>query len=355
MHKPTTSLKLKKEIKIAGAGPSGLTAAIILAKNGYDVTVYEQRSKIGDRFNDDFQGLENWSRDEDVLNEIKSSGVEIDWWCKPFSKGVLYDPNFRPITVNSKRPLFYLVRRGNKHPKSLDLALYEQAKNNGVGFIFNKRVDPASVNIMAGGPTGSPKAVAAGITFKTDREDLACVILNENLAPSGYVYFLIAGGQATLATVLFKDFSSVKDYLNASKKSVGDLFGVQMFPEEHAWGGYGSFGIPSSGYTSGALLVGEAAGFQDFLFGFGIRNAMISAKLAAASIIEDRDYDTLWKHRLLPNLKASVVNRVVYHKLGNTAKSALWRFAGGSDKPEQFMKWLYNFSVVHRAIYPFVK
>ena len=50
-----------KEIKILGAGLSGLTAAINLAKEGYRVDVYEKNKDVGMRFHGDIQGLENWS------------------------------------------------------------------------------------------------------------------------------------------------------------------------------------------------------------------------------------------------------------------------------------------------------
>ncbi len=46
--------------KIIGAGLSGLTAAINLAKAGYKVDVYEENKDSGLRFNGDLQGLENW-------------------------------------------------------------------------------------------------------------------------------------------------------------------------------------------------------------------------------------------------------------------------------------------------------
>ncbi len=49
-----------RTIKIAGAGISGLTAAIVLARAGYRVKVYERMNEVGKRFNGDFQGLMNW-------------------------------------------------------------------------------------------------------------------------------------------------------------------------------------------------------------------------------------------------------------------------------------------------------
>ena len=45
--------------------------------------------------------------------------------------------------------------------------------------------------------------------------------------------------------------------------------------------------------TSGALKVGEAGGFQDPIAGYGIRYAIITGSLAARSLIENADYQSL--------------------------------------------------------------
>ncbi len=37
----------KKPVAVIGAGPAGLTVAIILAQHGYKVTIFEQQDKIG--------------------------------------------------------------------------------------------------------------------------------------------------------------------------------------------------------------------------------------------------------------------------------------------------------------------
>ena len=44
-----------ENIKIAGAGPAGLTAAINLAKAGYQVEVFEKNHDTGVRFHGDLQ------------------------------------------------------------------------------------------------------------------------------------------------------------------------------------------------------------------------------------------------------------------------------------------------------------
>jgi len=57
--------------EIAGAGPAGLTAAIVLAQAGKRVIVHEAKASVGNRFGGDFQGLENWTTHDDVLAVMK--------------------------------------------------------------------------------------------------------------------------------------------------------------------------------------------------------------------------------------------------------------------------------------------
>ncbi len=59
-------------VHIVGAGPASLVAAINLARARHEVIVHEQKSDVGLRFQGDFQGLENWSTEEDVLGIFPS-------------------------------------------------------------------------------------------------------------------------------------------------------------------------------------------------------------------------------------------------------------------------------------------
>ena len=61
--------------------------------------------------------------------------------------------------------------------------------------------DPMEIDVDATGPRGRPFAVARGVTFSTGSADTIAAFLDERLAPGGYAYFLVASGQATLATV----------------------------------------------------------------------------------------------------------------------------------------------------------
>lgn len=99
-------------IQIAGAGPAGLAAAIVLARAGRQVVVHEAQRKVGSRFGRDFQGLENWSTAEDVLNILQAQGLDIGFTVQPCCNGTVFDPWGNAYAIHSELPIFYMVERG---------------------------------------------------------------------------------------------------------------------------------------------------------------------------------------------------------------------------------------------------
>ncbi|MFM9888601.1 MAG: NAD(P)/FAD-dependent oxidoreductase [Burkholderiales bacterium] len=343
----------KVTIDIAGAGPAGLAAAIVLARHGLPVRVLERSHCVGSRFNDDLQGLENWSDACDIHQEFRGLGIEPTWWYRAASGGELFDASLRGTAVRSSRPLFYFVRRGAVFAESLDNALLRQARELGVEVRFRHKAEPAAVRIHAGGPTGRPMAVVRGMTFRTDQPDMACTILSDRLAPKGYAYFLVADGQATLATVLLSRFLESNACLGETVRAVQHLYGVRVPNHAPRWGGYASFRIPKSAIRGGTCLAGEAAGFQDALFGFGLRSAIVSGALAALSLIKGDDYDEAWRARLLPQLKASQVNRILYNRVP-FAPGMFWHLMRAVTGGDRVLHHLYRGTLAHRLASPLV-
>jgi flavin-dependent dehydrogenase len=76
-----------RPVEIVGAGPAGLVAALTLARNGYRAVVHELRPDVGHRFHGDFQGLENWSTKEDVIDLLGRMGIKINFPCHPYTGG----------------------------------------------------------------------------------------------------------------------------------------------------------------------------------------------------------------------------------------------------------------------------
>lgn len=337
-----------RTITIVGAGPAGLTAAINLAQSGYLVNVHEQHEDVGMRFNEDFQGLENWSSDENVLDTLQAMCVKPDFYCRPVHTGSIYGPHTR-AHIRSPNPFFYLVRRG-RSLDSLDDSLKKQALNAGVQIKFNSYLLGHEADIVATGPKRA-WAIAVGILFETNLQDTAAVLMHDAFAPQGYSYLLVAEGRATLAATLFGGFRMGKVCLERSINRFKDLFGLEVKNPRH-FGGYANFSMPVSATTDSRLYVGEAAGFQDCLFGFGIRYAMTSGYLAARSIIEGVDYDTLWACKFGHQLRTSLVNRFLFELFGHAGYDFLVRRTGSSRSPCKFWKKIYNISFCRMMLYP---
>jgi 2-polyprenyl-6-methoxyphenol hydroxylase-like FAD-dependent oxidoreductase len=336
-----------KVIEIAGAGPAGLAAAIALARRGFAVRVFERRLVAGSRFNDDFQGLENWSSATGCIDELQALGVEPNWWSRPFSSADFFGPGLRHAKVRALQPLFHCIRRGPLHPDSLDNALRRQAHELGVEIRWGCRMEPADVQIFAGGPGGRPMGIARGLTFALEHPELSCTIVSDALAGNGYVYFIVADGQATLATVLVGRFAGAAARLRLAVQTVERLYGIRVPSTARQWTGSGRFFVPDNCRRGQTLLIGEAAGIQDAFLGFGLRAAMLSGALAARAIAEGLDYDSLWRQRLLPFMEASRVNRAVFDRVG-AAKSLIWVAARLMPDGDRLLRSGYALSHVHR-------
>lgn len=297
-------------ITIAGAGPAGLAAAIVLARSGRAVELREWHDRVGARFHDDFQGIENWSDATDVMGELAAAGIAADFDHRGFREGRIIDQTGRVHTVGSERPVFYLVRRGSG-PGTLDTALLAQARAAGATVTFGTRVDRLEgPGILATGPRRAD-VIANGILFDTDHPDAAWLALGADVAPGGYAYLLIAGGRGTLATCMFRDFGRRETCLENARAMFQRAAGI--VPENRRrFGGFGSWRLPPSYTAAGLPLAGERAGFQDALAGFGIRHAIRSGVLAAQSLIDGCDYDTACRRQLAPAVARSALNRRLY-------------------------------------------
>ena len=302
------------EIEIVGAGPAGLACAIVLARAGRRVTVREWHGDVGHRFHDDFQGLENWTDPRDVLDELAEAGIAADFDYHGVREGIVFDGRARPHAVQGARPLFYLLRRG-RAAGTLDRTLLDQARAAGAEVRFNDRVKTTSGNmVLAGGPRRAD-IIAVGHVFHTDMADGAWLALDETLAPKGYAYLLVQGGRGTVASCLFKGFRDHAGYLAATVEYFTRHAGLTM-RDPRPFGGFGNMRLARTAMQGGCPVIGEHAGFQDALAGFGLRYAMRSGKLAAESLLNGTDYTRVWRQQLLADMRAGVVNRFMFNMTG---------------------------------------
>ncbi len=302
-------------IEIAGAGPAGLAAAITLAKAGREVVVHETQKEVGHRFGGDFQGIENWTTQKDALSVLSKLGITTEFDAMPCRNGTVFDPRDKRYEIKSDEVLFYIVERG-PGPGSLDSALLKQAQSLGVEVRFNSRLrHMAGAGILAAGPRAAD-AIAVGYHFETDMADGYWAICDDQLAPEGYAYLLVMNGKGTVKSCMFSDFKQEKRYVERTLEAFQRLVGLEMKNPQHH-GGSGNFRIPESAYSGSHPLVGEQAGFQDTLWGFGMRLAISSGVLAAQSLLTGENYDTLWQRELKPQMETAVVNRALFSLAGS--------------------------------------
>lgn len=343
---------------ISGAGPAGLVAALTIAKAGGRAVVYERQTDVGARFHGDFQGLENWTTSGDVLEELSAMGIKPGFEAAPFQEGNLYDADGREFRFRSPDPLFYLVRRGTE-ANTLDQSLKAQAIASGVEIRFGEAAHHLPEGgIVAEGPRAAD-VIAVGYTFETDMADGAFAAFSDSLAPKGYSYALIWNGHGTVASCMFDDFHKEKNYLGATVDFFRRKVGLKM-NQPRRFGGMGGYGCPRTARNENILLAGEAAGFQDALWGFGMRYAMVSGHLAARALIENQtaSYDQHWRRRIGGFLRSSMVNRYLFERLGNGGYAALIQRMSLTHNVREWLRSHYAprlwkrllFPLAHRAI-----
>lgn len=339
-------------IRILGAGPSGLAAALTLARAGRPVEVFEKRSDCGMRFGGDLQGIENWSRDEDAADELASYGLPADFHFAPFRAGTQTNGR-RADHFTFSRPAFYLVKRG-RAPDTLDQALKRAALDAGVQIRFGQSRSPSSVDIDAGGPVGRrPFAVDTGIVFETDAPDQAVALLNDEAGVKGYGYLLVTEGYGCCCVMSFDDFPGVHDGFAWARRRLIDERGISVRNPRRV-GGLGHFSAEPGWQRGATLRVGEAAGLQDFLWGFGIRLALRSGVLAARALLDGGDYVAAADAEFTPVRRAGIVNRYLWER-GRFADYAPVMAALRWRGPEAALRWLHRPGRVQDLLWPLAR
>ena len=236
---------------------------------------------------------------------------------------------------------------------ALDAALKTQALVKEVDIRFNAPVQHLPEGgIVAQGPHGSD-VISMGYVFDTDARDGAYAVLSDELAPMGYADLLITRGRGTLASCMYADFHHERTYLERTVEFFRTHVGFDM-RNAHRFGGTGKFSLPRTARRGNLLFVGEAAGFQDALWGFGMRNAMVSGGLAVQALLADAPdrYDALWRARLGGLMRTGIVNRYLMQRFGARAYRMLARRLDRAVDPRAWIGRTYRSSWCSRALHP---
>lgn len=340
-----------QEIVIAGAGVAGLTAAINLHRAGRRVRVLDKDTASGARRAPDWDAVENWTSVEDFPAFLARIGVEGERFQsvghRCFS---VIDPYGLRHDIETPRPFFHLVKRG-AHVGGLERGLQEQAEAMGIPIAYGCPCPRGEADIWAGGTSGQgTRIVSVGLTFHTDHPDWVCGIVDRTIAPRAYAYLVVIGGEGTLAVVLTEARREANQYLDRAVEVFHRHTDLHIRDPRRSGGSGGD--LTAFWHSNTDFVIGEAAGFQDFLWGFGIRHALLSGYLAAHALIEGADWHATAAAQIHPLVRASIVNRWLYDRLPNRGYAALIRrFARDPDLNALVGRW-YHPRRIHRVLWP---
>jgi flavin-dependent dehydrogenase len=329
-----------RPVRIAGAGPSGLAAAIALARAGLAVEVHEAKEDVGARFIGDLQVIENNSEAEQIPDLLRRVGIETDFYFRPATWAALHDSRGRKTEVRSRVPYGYFVRRGSAEG-SLDVGLLRQARQLGAEVRFRSRLDPSDADVVATGPA-VPDGLAKEITFETDAAEVVDVYFDHRRSPGGYSYLFVMDGVATFGCAVVAGFENIDAYFERSLAAARKIRPIDTSRRLRTGYSYMNFHIKDAATLNGARYVGEAGGFQDYLFGLGMRYALTTGHLAARSIIEERDFDALWRAEFPRKAETSLANRFLYELAGNAGLGAFVRLASLVPDFRSYLRWWHR-------------
>jgi flavin-dependent dehydrogenase len=339
-------------VKILGAGPAGLSAAINLARNGYDVDVFEKNHDVGNKLKSNLQGLENWSEEQDVVEEFKKMNIQTNFDCEPFHNLRITNSK-KNWDFSCQKPAFYIIKRG-LDDDSLDQGLKKQALDNGVNIRFGETAPHEDMDIIATGAEPKYKfAVGKGISFETDKPNIAVGLVNNYHAFKGYSYLLVSNGFGCIATILFEGFEDLNKYF---KRTINEFsLKFDLNEKNHVkFSGFGSFSNQIK-RKENQMIIGEKAGFQDLLWGFGIRNAVKSGFIASKIIIEGKEYKEYYniaENYFKPKFNSGIVNRFVWETFASSNYSLILNRIHNSQDPLKYLHSLHNFNLFQKLTFP---
>jgi digeranylgeranylglycerophospholipid reductase len=364
---------MKYDVVVVGGRVAGSTSSIFASKCGLDVLMIERRQEIGTPV----QCAAFTSKETFKTLEIKPSKKYL---CTKIDGVDFYAPNFKHFRVKGhnlygfkegyvlERKIFDKQLAIESAKADTDIMVKTTVKDliikdgcvKGVvakhlGKTFNIKADI----VIAADGIESTIANAAGLKTVNKIKNVASCAQYElvgvhtdpnylqihqgTTAPGGYLWIFPKGnGVANVGLGVRNAPKPAYYYLNKFIKN------LDATPVELNIGGVPISGPMDKTYSSGLMVVGDAAGQVDPLTGGGIENAAICGRIAgevAVEAIENEDtsskylkkYEELWRSTLGKNFETSLKYRKIFEKLTDDDFNILAEFLENRD-PESISK-----------------
>jgi flavin-dependent dehydrogenase len=321
-------------------------AAIRLAQHGASVEIFERGPDSGGNHAPRFDAIENWTTRSDLRDVLSRWRIEIPL-RQPEALEV-FDSRADGYRAAPERPLLYVVRRGSE-PDSVEQAMKRQALDLGVRLRYRVPLAQNEADLWAVGARAPDRFLAAGVGFRTSHPDVVRVLVDRRLSPNAYAYLIVLDGHGTLSVVLTRHFKDARVRLNDAVRAFQRLQRIDMI-DVRSGGGIGgsldAFRRPTIGLPS----LGEAAGFQDYLWGFGIRYALQSGDVAARALLDGTDYRESVAREIRPLIQASLRLRTLYDRVGDPGDRLLIRGIATVRDPGAILRQSYEVAAVRPVL-----
>lgn len=327
-------------VRIAGAGLSGLFSALCLAREGMEVEVVEVKNRIAPSSGSHTEAVRNYI-DDDALQELRWCGFDID----PF--GTIETTVRKSVHFENvlRGRAYYLFLRG-RESSTVDQDLYRRCLEAGVKFTFQA---PRKLGVVAdiaatGPPAGTYNIVGAGFSFSSEGsaldEHTAYALLDNDVAPGGYLVITPGIDSHSIYSVSWRE----TDYnrllrmteVGATRPWVREILGSSRRLGSIHGKAFWSADPIATAERNGVLYVGEAGGFQDAIAGFGFRYAVLTAALAAESVLTGASYVGLLRDKFKGEFQAACAVRQQLNRFANKDFDRLVQSMGSSMTVEEY-------------------
>jgi digeranylgeranylglycerophospholipid reductase len=340
------------DVVVVGGGPAGLYAALSLARAGGDVTLLEEHADIGEPVH--CTGV----LAKDAFEEFRLDTADV---LNDLTTVRFHSPSGQTVEYSTRSVEAVVIDRA-----SFDRRLAAEAVRAGVRVVHGRAmavtIEPGGVTISAG-PTsiraracvlacgasyalqrdlglGMPKLLmrSAQVELPVDRLGDVEVHFGRSLAPGGFAWAVpVSRGDRAFVRVGVMCHADASRHFHRVLDHVAPRWGVRspvpkprqkILPLEPIERTYGDR----------LLVVGDAAGLVKPTTGGGIYYSLVTARLAAETLVHALETDELgaerlsryeasWRQRLDPELRPQLLLRRIAQRLSDADIDGLFELA----------------------------
>jgi flavin-dependent dehydrogenase len=367
--------KIFADVLVVGAGVAGTVAALKLAKEGKSVVIIEKLKKVGSHNHEKIDITESSDLDS-IFSELELPHIGR------FNRSIWHSPS-HSFVLHSKVHDYYIMRGSGNN--SFESIVSKRAKKHGALFWTNSYIETVNsrngcfsevmirkgANLVAVIPKfiigadglNSDTLVKFGFAnLETKGIELAgyggvCsnlniqpgethVFFNSEFAPGGYFYLGMTKNKIGVASVVIDKAKQsgkplghfFRNFINNSEKLGNAMKGVKM---HNIFVGSGKANILKKRVNGNFALIGDAGRVMDPIFGYGVRQAIISGYLSAECIVNNfsnqqclQIYERKLREGVLRNEFESHYLRSILNKIDNPSLDSLIQILIEIDKKQ---------------------